>query len=175
VLKLINPTEELRGAWLASHDEWGHGVHQDGSGLWPGDDVDTPEGFATWVARLRCQGDESLPPPPDRVHAAFWWIVDERDAILGAISLRYSLNDVLLQGGGHIGYGVRPSARSRGVASWALGEVLNVARRRGLDSVLLTCDVTNGASARVIEKHGGVLEDVRNTSLGLKRRYWIAL
>jgi len=27
--------------------------------------------------------------------------------------------------------------------------------------------------ARVIEKAGGVLEDVRETELGLTRRYWI--
>jgi len=32
---------------------------------------------------------------------------------------------------------------------------------------------SNLASARVIEKAGGVLEDVRETELGLTRRYWI--
>jgi predicted acetyltransferase len=31
------------------------------------------------------------------------------------------------------------------------------------------------ASARVIEKSGGVLEDVRDTELGRTRRYWITL
>jgi len=108
------------------------------------------------------------------VPAAYWWIVDQKDTVLGAISLRYALTDFLLQAAGHIGYGVRPSARGCGVASWALGEVLGAARRH-LDSVLITCDDDNAASARVIEKHGGVLEDVRETSIGLKRRYWIAL
>ncbi len=107
------------------------------------------------------------------MHAAYWWILDERDAVLGAISLRYALTDFLLQAGGHIGYSVRPSARGSGVASWALGEVLGTARRRSLKSVLITCDDDNLASARVIEKHGGVLEDVRETPIGLKRRYWV--
>jgi predicted acetyltransferase len=51
--------------------------------------------------------------------------------------------------------------------------VLVEARRIGLDRVLLTCDVDNTGSARTIEKHGGVLEDVRDTTIGPKKRYWI--
>jgi predicted acetyltransferase len=132
-------------------------------------------GFAEWVARLQSEGDESEPPPAGLVHAAYWWIVDQNDTVLGAVSLRYTLNDFLLQVAGHIGYSVRPSARGRGVAGWALGEVLGVARRRRLDAVLITCDEGNDASARVIETHGAVLEDVRHTRGGPKRRYWIAL
>ncbi|WP_236717920.1 GNAT family N-acetyltransferase [Actinoplanes sp. TFC3] len=116
-----------------------------------------------------------MPPAAGLVHAAYWWILDENDTVLGAISLRYALTDFLLQAAGHVGYSTRPSARGCGVASWALGEVLGAARLRPLDSVLITCDDENAASARVIEKHGGVLEDVRETSIGLKRRYWIAL
>jgi predicted acetyltransferase len=76
---------------------------------------------------------------------------------------------------GHIGYGVRPSARSRGLATWALQSVLVRAPALGLRKVLLTCDDSNPASARVIEKTGGVLEDVRETELGLTRRYWMTL
>ena len=45
----------------------------------------------------------------------------------------------------------------------------------GLRKVLVTCGDSNLASARVIEKAGGVLEDVRETELGLTRRYWITL
>jgi predicted acetyltransferase len=45
----------------------------------------------------------------------------------------------------------------------------------GLEKVLVTCDDANLASAQVIMKAGGVLEDVRPTELGLTRRYWITL
>jgi predicted acetyltransferase len=175
VRRLIDPTTDFHAAWLASRDEWGGGVHQPGSGLRPSDDVDSSAGFAEWVARLRREGDEDVPPATGLVHAAYWWIVDQQDTVLGAITLRYALTDFLLQAAGHIGYSVRPSARGRGVASWALGEVLGAARRRHLDAVLITCDEGNAASARVIEKHGGVLEDVRETPVGTRRRYWIAL
>jgi predicted acetyltransferase len=57
----------------------------------------------------------------------------------------------------------------------ALGAVLGEARARGLDRVLITCGNDNLASARTIERHGGALEDVRDTELGLTRRYWIDL
>ncbi len=108
------------------------------------------------------------------MHASYWWIVED-DEYLGAISLRHTLNDFLLRAGGHIGYGVRPSARRRGLATWALRAVLPEARALGLDRVLVTCDDANAASARTIESNAGVLEDVRQTELGRTRRYWIAL
>ncbi|WP_263404673.1 hypothetical protein [Salinispora vitiensis] len=41
--------------------------------------------------------------------------------------------------------------------------------------MLLTCSPDNYASGRMIEKAGGVLEDVRDTVIGPKRRYWVAL
>ncbi|BCJ62219.1 GNAT family N-acetyltransferase [Micromonospora endophytica] len=171
---LIAPTTRLRDSWLAARDEWGRGVHQDGSGLRDSDEVDTAAGFAAWVAELRRASDQSVPPPQGLVHASFWWIVED-DSVLGAISLRYRLNDFLLRAGGHIGYGIRPSARGRGLATWALGRVLGHAAARGMDRCLITCHVDNPASARVIERRGGVLEDVRDTELGRLRRYWVAL
>lgn len=172
--ELTLPTPRLRDAWLAAREEWGRGAHQHGSGLTADDDVDTPDGFRAWVERLARESDPSVVPTPGRVHATSWWIV-EGDAVLGAIQLRHELNDFLLEAGGHIGYGVRPTARRRRHASWALGEALVRAGALGLDRVLLTCDDDNLASRRTIERSGGVLEDVRDTAIGRKRRYWIAV
>jgi predicted acetyltransferase len=39
----------------------------------------------------------------------------------------------------------------------------------GVDPALLTCDVDNIASRRVIERNGGVLEDQREQKLG----FWV--
>ncbi len=172
--ELIIPTVRLRDSWLAARDDWGRGTHQDGSGLFPTDDIESSAGFEAWVQRLRRESDESFPVPDGRVHATYWWIVEDGE-VQGSISLRHRLNDFLFRAGGHIGYGVRPSARKRGLATWALGEVLPHARKRGLDRVLLTCADDNTASARVIEHHGGVLEELRETEIGLLRRYWIDL
>lgn len=172
--ELIPPTVALRDSWLAARAEWEPGAVLNGHGLHDTDDVTTPEAFAAWVARLIRQSDESIPVPAGRVHATYWWIV-EGDTYLGAITLRHRLTEDLLRVGGHIGYGLRPTARGRGLAGWALGEVLPYARKRGLDRVLITCSDANLASARTIERNGGVLEDIRETEIGLTRRYWIDL
>lgn len=171
--QLVVPTVALGAAWLESRDDWGRGVHQDGSGL-RGDDVDSPAGFTTWVARLHAETRATEPMPDGRVPCSYWWMVDD-GRVLGAIALRHQLNDFLADAGGHIGYGVRPSERGRGLATWALGEVLPRAAHSGLDRVLVTCAVDNTASARTIEHHGGVLDDIRDTTLGRLRRYWIDL
>jgi predicted acetyltransferase len=57
----------------------------------------------------------------------------------------------------------------RGLATWALPSVLVRTPALGLRKVLVTCGDSNLASARVIEKAGGV----RETELGLTRHYWI--
>ena len=53
---------------------------------------------------------------------------------------------------------------------------LDECRKMGIDRVLMCCDETNRASARTIEKNGGVLE---NTLAGpdgnVVRHYWIEL
>lgn len=172
--ELIAPTARLHQSWLDARDEWGRGSHQDGAGLHPEDEVDTAEGFRAWVDRLQREGDTSIPPEQGRVHSSYFWIVED-GCYLGAIALRHALNDFLLEAGGHIGYGVRPSARRRGLATWALATVLPEARALGLKEVLVTCDDTNAASQRVIEANGGVMEDIRETPLGRTRRYWIAV
>jgi predicted acetyltransferase len=69
---------------------------------------------------------------------------------------------------------VRPQYRRRGYATEILRQALIVARAEGVDRVLVTCDQDNAASARIIERLAGVLEDVRPASDGIpKRRYWI--
>jgi predicted acetyltransferase len=171
---LIAPTTRLRESWLTARSEWERGAHQDGSGLHADDDVDSAVGFARWVARLHREADLAIPPDAGRVHATYWWIAED-DSYLGAITLRHALNDFLLRAGGHIGYSVRPSARRRGLATWALRSVLPEARGLGLRRVLVTCNDENAASTRTIENAGGVLEDVRDTELGRTRRYWIDL
>src|SRR5215469_2277378 len=172
--ELIYPTADLRESWLTARDEWSPGAHQPGAGLHTDDDVDSEAGFSAWVRRLADEADTANPPAEGRVHADYWWITEDR-TYLGAITLRHALNDFLLRAGGHVGYGLRPSARGRGLATWALRSILPRARQLGLDRVLVTCDDSNVASARTIEKSGGVLEDLRQTELGLTRRYWITL
>jgi predicted acetyltransferase len=171
--ELIAPAVRLHAAWLEAHREWGPGLHEDGFGLRPADEVDSPAGFSAWVARLVAQEDTATPAEAGRVHCTYRWIV-ESGRVLGAIALRHEFSD-FVRAAGHIGYGIRPSARRRGLAAWALGEMLGEARGLGLDRVLIVCEAANVASARTIERCGGVLEEIRPTSHGPFRRYWITL
>jgi predicted acetyltransferase len=99
-----------------------------------------------------------------------WWIVEGED-VVGGIGLRYEEHPKSAENG-HIGYGIRPSCRGRGLATWALGEVLREAARRGFERVLVVCEAGNVASARVIEHHGGRLESASDSP---ELRYWISV
>ncbi|MGW2086393.1 GNAT family N-acetyltransferase [Streptomyces sp. NPDC001880] len=170
--ELIAPTVRLYSAWREAHEEWGPGVHEDGFGLTSTDEVDSPAGFAAWVARLAAESNPARPLRARRMSCVHRWIVED-DRVLGGIALRYGL-DIVWEIG-HIGYGIRPSARRRGLATWALGRMLDEARGLGLDRVLLVCAIDNVASAQTIERHGGVLEGVGDTECGAARRYWIKI
>ncbi|GAA3991011.1 GNAT family N-acetyltransferase [Allokutzneria multivorans] len=158
--QLISPTTDLHGAWLDAHEEWGPGPHEDGFGLESEDEVRSPAGFAAWVARLDSESDQ----------ISYWWIV-ENGRVLGGIALRHKDTDYV-RWAGHIGFGVIPSARRRGLASWALRLVLDEARAHGISRVLIVCATDNTASAKTIERAGGVFETIRDTEHGPVRRYW---
>jgi predicted acetyltransferase len=114
--------------------------------------------------------------PPNSVPGTFL-VAAVEEVVVGRVSIRYELNDYLFRFGGHVGYAVAPSFRRRGYATEILRQTLPKVRSVGLKRILLTCDDDNVASQRVIEVHGGVLENVVWEE-GLrvpKRRYWIDL
>lgn len=162
MLELVRPDIARYAAWLESHREWGPGLHEDGFGLRADDEVESAAGFAAWVDRTR-----SLPG------ARMWWIV-EGDAVQGGVALRTGVGPDVLRLG-HVGYGIRPSARGRGIATWAVGALLPHARESGLERVLLVCLDDNEASIRTIERQGGILEQIVDDGNALVRRYWIDL
>jgi predicted acetyltransferase len=111
---------------------------------------------------------------PEGYVPATFLIAEVDRALVGRVSVRHELNEFLANEGGHIGYAVRPQYRHRGYATEILRQSLIVARAEGVDRVLVTCDDDNMASATIIERLGGVLEDVRQGNDGIpKRRYWI--
>jgi predicted acetyltransferase len=105
----------------------------------------------------RLAADDAGEIPPGRVRQTTYWGMKD-ELLVGVIRLRYELTPSLQQLGGHIGYDVRPSLRGRGYGTRMLALVLGRAQEAGLDQVMVTCDVDNIASARVIQKNGGVLQ-----------------
>lgn len=133
-----------------------------------GDTWHTPEGFAKYVADLRAAALEESPRPAGHVPSTTLWYVEGAD-YLGRLAIRHRLTEFLLEEGGHIGYDVRPTARRKGYATAMLREALPIARELGIRQALVTCDVDNVASRKVIESAGGVLEDERKGKL----RFWV--
>lgn len=172
---LVLPDTSRWRTWAAMVADFGSVEEMHGSGHWnlDGDPVATREGCADLVAMTRATapGDEER----GMVASTYFWIAatdgGPDDELVGFLHLRHRLNAFLLEEGGHVGYSVRPAARRRAHATAALAAVLPIARERGLERLLVTCDVGNEASARTIARHGGTLEDVRNG----RERYWIEL
>ena len=113
---------------------------------------------------------------PDRVGSDYYWLVDdERDYFIGEVAIRHRLNDALFLRGGHIGYVIRYNEWGKGYATLMLKLALDQAKERGLNKVLITCNDSNTASARVMDKNGCVLENVIEVEGQRVRRYWRTL
>lgn len=109
-------------------------------------------------------------------YTTYWSVLPGALIIVGVVHLRHRLTPDLRKEGGHIGYAITPSLRGKGYGTRQLALVLAKARARGLDRVLVTCDTDNVASARVIQKNGGVFdgESISDISGKPVSRYWIA-
>ncbi|WAH97532.1 GNAT family N-acetyltransferase [Arthrobacter sp. MMS18-M83] len=114
---LVRPSVALHPAWLLAHEEWGDGLHEDGFGRLETDDVRSSEGFRMFVDRRL-----AVEASPGDDGGTFRWIVEDGE-VLGGIALRHeSAQDVDVVV--NVGYGIRPSARGRGLAVAALREML---------------------------------------------------
>ncbi|MDN4163366.1 GNAT family N-acetyltransferase [Nocardioides abyssi] len=167
VTALARPDVAMRESWAAAMLELGDHAH--GSGwvaVTGGRAVDlTAAGCAAYVAALERLGEPGpprAPVPPGHVPTEYWWVVDGDPAeVVGFLALRRELDAWHREVGGHLGYSIRPGHRGRGHASRAVRLALARAAELGIDRLLVTCVEDNVASRRVVERCGGVLEDVR--------------
>ena len=174
--RLGPPATDLHASFLAALGEFrdeGRLGRDDSTGLAmearagiPG--LDDLEGFAAYVAGLQARARPETPRPPGYVPDTVLWF-GEGTEFIGRLSIRHELTEILREMGGHIGYDVRPSERRRGHATEMLRQALPMAAALGLDPVLITCDVANIGSRKVIEANGGVLENERHGKL----RFWV--
>ncbi|GAA0452130.1 GNAT family N-acetyltransferase [Alkalibacillus silvisoli] len=170
-LKLIKPTASLQDAYMDFYHEW----VSSGEEIIPAALRKDPANFDQLVQHL-LNIEEGIGLQEGYVPASTRWLVDEKYKILGACNIRHDLTGPLLERGGHVGYGVRPSERGLGYATFILGESLKLLKALEVPRALVTCNDGNIASLRVIEKNNGMqglpfTEEDGN----VVRRYWIDL
>ena len=121
-------------------------------------------------------GLEIEKPRDGKVPDTVYFCLDtEKNRFVGAVNIRHYLNDPLMRCGGHIGDGIRPSMRGRGLGTKMIALALAKCREMGIERVLMVCDAENHASALTIRKNGGNLEN-RTVEKGCEiERYWIDL
>lgn len=165
-MKLKKPTYEMKEQYLQFEKEW----------------MEREEAIIPYSARLLEDSYENWCDKVDRyeteapkrfVTAHTFFMIDDQDKIIGAINIRHKLNDLLLNFGGHIGYGIVPSERGRGYATLMLSMALPFAKELGISDVLIVCDKSNLASAKTIIKNGGIIENEVVNDGKLVQRYWI--
>ena len=106
------------------------------------------------------------------------WLLTSAERVVAVSRLRHRIDTpFLMNDGGHIGYDVAPSHRGRGYGHLALRAALAEAARLGIARVLLYTSEDNTASRRVIERAGGVLDQITYSEFWNEQlcRYWLVL
>ncbi|GAB3216271.1 GNAT family N-acetyltransferase [Kineococcus gypseus] len=161
---LVNPRTAVAASLRAAAAEPGWEVRPGYAGAANLDD----DAFTAWVEALIDDAREGSSRREGFVPSTnLWWV--EGDRYLSRVQIRHRLTAHLREAGGHVGYYVVPRARRRGHAGAMLAAALPVAAALGIECALLTCDVGNTASRRVIEANGGLLQD----QWGVMLRYWV--
>lgn len=168
-VRLIKPTPELEKEYKDFYREW----KGSGEAMIPWVIEKDPTDFLEMVRFLQ-NNEQGIGIPEGWVCDSTYWLVNEGNRILGAVNIRHGLTEHLLNCGGHIGYGIRPSERRKGYATKILAVSLKVSRELGIEKVLVVCDESNIASARTIMKNGGVEDRSFTEGDGnVVRRFWI--
>lgn len=167
-LKLVKLTEEYKSQLFEMMEEW----------------TLAGESIVPWAIKKNdyhefdyYADNLDLKEPKDGLvpDSTFFCLDEERNKFVGAVNIRHYLSEGLLLNGGHIGDGVRPSERRKGIAAKMISLALEECKKLGITKVLMVCDKENTASAKSIIHNGGVLENEVVVDGVIEQRYWITL
>ena len=158
----INDKDILK-AYVQEHQDNGESSISASLGLSSSD-------YSEWVTKIKknaLSGDEQW-------GKSLLYLCFDGDRLIGLLSVRYELPEVLSEKYGDIGYGVRPSERNKGYATAMLKYALSVCKEKGMEKVILGCYKENLASAATIQKNGGTLiAENENYKEGRTSQYYL--
>jgi predicted acetyltransferase len=151
-LLLVRPNKELESQAIEFKNEFFENGETEinGSELW-----DKMENYDEWLEKISKNISKETVDPNWVVTDTFFAIRELDKKIIGIIDFRNELND-FLRDFGHSGYSVRPSERKKGYATEMLRQLLEIARKIGLNEMQLSCIKNNIPSIKTITKNGGV-------------------
>ena len=136
------------------------------------------DGYTFEEALERCLNmkNEEYAKSINRVPGKIFLLIRKNDnKIVGTINIRWNLSEKMLEFGGHIGYGIRPTERRKGYNKIQLYLVLLEAQKLNLDKVMIDCSVDNLGSDKTIKALGGILErcELDESDNTMTNVYWI--
>lgn len=167
-MQLIKPTKKYEKSWKEALAEF---RTEKRKGFW--NSLEEPTDINDYIRQTN-DYEKGKNLHNNWVPSTTYWLVDD-EKFIGHINIRHKLNDHLKECGGHIGYAIRPSARKKGYGTKILELTLPKAKELGLKKVLLTCDESNIASRKIIEKNNGKFQDKIPGEKEPKLRFWIDL
>ncbi len=110
--------------------------------------------YKEWLLRKEANANQEGLVDGWRVpETTFFLYVDNIPVGMG--SIRHFLTDALREVGGHIGYCISPKYRSKGFGKEILKRLIIEARKLGIKEILVTTNIDNYASQKVVLANSG--------------------
>jgi predicted acetyltransferase len=166
---LTRPVMELESDYLSFYQEW----KESGENMVPWVLKKDPTNFQEMIQFL-LDSEKAENLKEGLVPCSTFWLINENKNVIGAVNIRHRLNEKLLNSGGHIGYGIRPSERQKGYATKLLALSLEKAKEIGIQKALVVCDDGNIGSEKTILNNGGIPDkDYIEEDGNIIKRFWI--
>ncbi|MCF2718107.1 GNAT family N-acetyltransferase [Paenibacillus sp. UKAQ_18] len=170
-VRLVKPDQDWKEAYLSFYEEWKKSQEHMVPWVISVEPYDF-EGMLTFLSNQ----ENGINLSEGWVKSSTYWLMDADNQVLGAVNIRHDLNEHLMNAGGHIGYGIRPSARGNRYAVTMLALALEKAKELGISRALVVCDSDNIASKKTIIQNGGTPDkDYIEEDGNRVNRFWIEL
>ena len=169
-VRLVNLSVDMKEQYMDFYLEWNTAGEKMNPGILRKMDPNLFEEMVNALLEIEIGKREGC------VAETVYFLTNEKNRILGAVTIRHSLTERMLNTEGHIGAGIRPFERRNGYATKILELALDKMRGLDIPKVLVTCNEDNIGSEKAILRNGGIRSsDFLESHGNIVKRYWISL